>query len=214
INEAKELLNIWVEHNHRMIEAIVGFFPATANKQTLFIQEKAIPVLRQQEKREDNQYKSVADFVNPQGDYIGMFSVAVHPLEKHCDCCLPEDAYQEMLAQIVRDRLAEAATEYVHLIVKQSYWPGAKGIRPAAGYPMLPDISLNFIIDDFLQMKRIGMKLTPNAAIYPTSSTAGFFFAHPESVYFYIGKVGEDQLINYASRKNTPIEETKRWLGI
>jgi 5-methyltetrahydrofolate--homocysteine methyltransferase len=132
------------------------------------------------------------------------------------------------LEQILRDRLAEAATEYLHEMVRKTYWGYApnesftaeelqkapfRGIRPASGYPSLPDISLNFFIDELLQMERIGVSLTPNGAIYPLASTAGLYLAHPQANYFYIGKIDDEQLTDYAHRKGIPVEEARKWLG-
>jgi len=88
------------------------------------------------------------------------------------------------------------------------------GIRPASGYPSLPDLSLNFIIDELLDMKKIGIQLTPNAAMNPTSSVAGLYFAHLKSDYFRIGKIDDDQLVEYAERKGETVEEIKKWLVV
>jgi 5-methyltetrahydrofolate--homocysteine methyltransferase len=89
-----------------------------------------------------------------------------------------------------------------------------RGIRPASGYPSHPDISLNFIIDDLLDMKRIGMNLTPNGAIYPNASVAGLYISHPESDYFLLGKISDEQVADYAGRKGISVEEAGKWLGI
>jgi 5-methyltetrahydrofolate--homocysteine methyltransferase len=89
-----------------------------------------------------------------------------------------------------------------------------RGIRPASGYPAHPDISFNFIIDDLLKMNRIGVNLTPNGAMYPVASVAGMYFAHPKADYFYIGKIDDEQLKDYARRKGISVDETRKWLGL
>jgi 5-methyltetrahydrofolate--homocysteine methyltransferase len=232
MDDAQKTLETWSNNDSGFIKAIVGFYPVKAENETLFIEGRTIPLLRQQEKRTENVYKSLVDFIRPEGDYLGLFIVTAgdHAHSVHCDCGRPheKDEYQSLLEQVLRDRLAEAATEYLHEKVRKTYWGYApdesytpqelpkapyRGIRPASGYPSHPDISLNFLIDDLLKMERIGVNLTPNGAIYPLASTAGMYFAHPEAVYFYIGPIDDEQLQDYAERKGISTEEAKKWLG-
>jgi len=124
--------------------------------------------------------------------------------------------------------LAEAATEYVHKKVRKEYWGYApdesltkeelfkaayQGIRPASGYPSLPDISLNFTIDEILDMSQIGVKLTPNGAMSPPASVSGLFISHPLSSYFAVGKIDDEQISDYAHRKGITVDDAKKWLG-
>lgn len=124
-----------------------------------------------------------------------------------------QDPYKHLLVQTLSDRLAEAATEKMHEYVRKEAWGYAKdeslsmsdllvekyqGIRPAVGYPSLPDQSINFLLDELLDMKQIGITLTENGAMYPHASVCGLMFAHPASEYFSVGKIGEDQLEDYA----------------
>jgi 5-methyltetrahydrofolate--homocysteine methyltransferase len=230
MDDAKKILDDWSVNDPDLIKAIVGFYPVKVEKESLLIEGRKIPMLRQQEKKEDDIYKSLLDFIHPEGDYLGLFVVTAghqaHP--DVCDCRSGKDEYQNLLEQVLRDRLAEASTEYLHEQVRKTYWAYApdesftpaellkapyRGIRPASGYPSHPDISLNFLIDDLLKMDRIGVSLTPNGAIYPLASTAGMYFAHPEASYFYIGTIDEEQLSDYAARKGISIEEAKKWLG-
>ena len=126
------------------------------------------------------------------------------------------------------DRLAEAATEKMHEYVRKEAWGYAKdenlsipdllvekyqGIRPAVGYPSLPDQSVNFILDEILDMKQIGIPLTENGAMYPHASVCGLMFAHPASQYFSVGKIGEDQLADYAGRRGKTVEEMRKFLA-
>jgi len=236
LNDAQTFLDKWAENDQGFINAITGFYPVEIRNESLIVQvnkgkEIVIPVLRQQEKREDDVYKSLADYLRPQGDYIGFFAATAGKDEKACDCgsSYGKDDYAEILSQLLHDRLAEAAAEYLHEQVRKVDWGYAPdesylpeellkvsycGIRPASGYPSLPDLSLNFILDELLDMKKIGIQLTPNGAMYPNASVAGLYFAHPESDYFMIGKISDDQLADYAARKGTTVEETKKWVGM
>ena len=236
LNDAQTALDEWSENDPGFIHAIVGFFPVTVRNESLIVarghdplsSEITIPVLRQQEKRDDDVYKSLVDFVRPDGDFIGFFAATAGNV-CHCghDQQSPDD-YQAFLHQLLRDRLAEATAEYLHEQVRKTDWGYSpnesysphellkahyRGIRPASGYPSLPDLSLNFILDELLDMKEIGISLTPNGAMDPNASAAGLYFSHPESDYFMIGKIGDDQLVDYAERKGATVEETKKWLG-
>jgi len=236
LNDAQSVLDEWSENDTGFIKAITGFFPVTVRNESLIVKKTSekeiiIPVLRQQEKREDGVYKSPADYFRPEGDFVGFFVATAGENEKsacHCghDLQSPDD-YSNILHQLLHDRLAEATAEYLHEQVRKTDWGYAsnesytpqellkepyKGIRPASGYPSLPDISLNFILDELLDMKKIGIQLTPNVAMYPNASVAGLYFAYPESDYFMIGKIGGDQLEDYAARKGASVEETKKWV--
>ncbi|MDR2087558.1 MAG: methionine synthase [Dysgonamonadaceae bacterium] len=230
LDDAQKTLAEWSLNDSKQIKAIVGFYPVKTENESLLIEGKTIPLLRQQEKRADDVYKSLVDFICPSGDYIGLFIVTAGNPPASCNCghSHDDDEYRRLLEQILRDRLAEAATEYIHEKVRKTCWGYApdesftpeellkapfRGIRPASGYPSLPDISLNFLIGDLLQMEQIGVSLTPNGAIYPLASTAGIYLAHPQASYFHIGKIDDEQLAEYARKKNIPVEEARKWLG-
>ncbi|MDR2520723.1 MAG: methionine synthase [Bacteroidales bacterium OttesenSCG-928-I14] len=223
INEAKKLLSTLIKSDPQMIRAIIGFYPVKVKNESLIIKNRNIPLLRQQKKREDNIYKSLVDFINPIGDYIGFFVVTAGS-----NINSSENTYKSMLEQILRNHMAEAAAEYLHEKVRKKYWGYApnesfhpkellkipyQGIRPASGYAANPDISFNFIIDDLLKMWKIGVKLTPNGAICPTASIAGMYIAHPKAKYFHIGEIDSIQLSYYAKKKNISVDEAKKWLG-
>ena len=138
------------------------------------------------------------------------------------------DTYNSMLLQTLTDRLAEATAEYLHEKVRKEYWGYAKdeslsipdlykvkyqGIRPAIGYPSLPDQLLNFTLDGLLDMSQIGVSLTENGAMYPTASVSGIYIAHPSSQYFMIGSIDEEQLKDYASRRNLTEEQVRKLLS-
>ena len=159
----------------------------------------------------------------PHSTKIGLFATSV---DMGLETDFSSDAYQKMMAQLLADRLAEAAAERVHEQVRKEFWGYAKdeqltipemliekfqGIRPAVGYPSLPDASLNFILDDLLDIKQIGIRLTESGAMKPHASVSGLMLAHPKAHYFSIGKIGEDQLRDYACRRGLPIEVCRKF---
>ena len=183
-----------------------------------------IPFLRQQQPSSD--CLCLSDFIRPtSGDRVGIFATSVdHGLETDFE----DDPYQKMMMQLLADRLAEATAERMHEEVRKHYWGYAKdenlsipemqvekfqGIRPAVGYPSLPDTSLNFVIDQLLDMKQIGIRLTESGAMRPHASVSGFMFAHPQAHYFTLGKIGEDQLQDYARRRGLPVETLRKFLA-
>ena len=194
-----------------------------------------IPCLRQQQGNPP--YLCLSDFLpphiistdssllTPDSSKLGVFATSVS-LGLEMD--FSSDPYQKMMAQLLADRLAEAAAERMHEQVRKEYWGYAKdenlsipemlvekfqGIRPAVGYPSLPDTSLNFVLDDLIDMKQIGIRLTESGAMKPHASVSGLMLAHPEARYFSIGKIGEDQLRDYAHRRGLPLELCRRFLA-
>ena len=202
-------------------------FEANADDDDIIVNGKRFPLLRQQQGKPP--YLCLSDFVSPlsrgESDKIGLFATTVDiGLETDFD----GDDYQKMLVQLLADRLAEAAAERMHEQVRKEFWGYAKdeqlsipdmlvekfqGIRPAVGYPSLPDASLNFILDDLLDMKQIGIRLTESGAMKPHASVSGMMLAHPKARYFSIGKIGEDQLGDYARRRGLPIEVCRKFLA-
>jgi cobalamin-dependent methionine synthase I len=133
-----------------------------------------------------------------------------------------------MMAQLLADRLAEAAAEKLHESVRRDYWGYApeeqlsvealhqerfQGLRPAVGYPSLPDASINFLLDRVLGFPQIGIRLTESGAMRPHASVSGLMLAHPEARYFSVGKIGPDQLADYARRRGIPVEVARRFLA-
>lgn len=183
---------------------------------------KRIPLLRQQK---GNPCLCLADFVSPDNDKVGVFATSADiGLETDFD----GDPYEKMLVQLLADRLAEAAAEKMHEDVRRHYWGYAKdealsmadlhaerfqGIRPAVGYPSLPDTSLNFVLDELLDLKQIGIRLTESGAMRPHASVSGLMLSHPQARYFSLGKIGNDQLSDYAHRRGLPIEVIKKFLA-
>jgi len=181
-----------------------------------------LPCLRQQYHGSD--YLSLADFIPSANGQIGIFasSVDINMVTDYA-----EDPYLKMMAQLLADRLAEAAVEVLHETVRKSIWGYApdekltvsellqerfQGIRPAIGYPSLPDASINFLLDCLLDFQQIGISLTESGAMNPHASVSGLMISHPKARYFTIGKIGEDQLVDYAKRRMMPIETMKKFL--
>ncbi|MBS1542111.1 MAG: methionine synthase, partial [Bacteroidetes bacterium] len=192
--------------------------------------------LRQQNKKAANLPNySLADFVAPVSsgklDYLGLFAVTAGiGLDKLIEGFkAQQDDYHEIMAKALADRLAEAFAECLHHQVRKDWWGYAageritneqmiaeeyQGIRPAPGYPACPDHTEKKVIFDLLQAdKEAGIQLTESMAMYPASSVSGYYFSHPESRYFGLGKIDRDQVKEYASRKGMPVEEIERWLA-
>ena len=190
--------------------------------------------LRQQnEKAAGAPNYSLADFVAPAGtpDYMGGFAVTagdgLEALVKGFEA--DHDDYKAIMAKALADRLAEAFAEYLHLHVRRDLWAYApdealdaealirekyRGIRPAPGYPACPDHTEKGLLFDLLQVpEQAGITLTESYAMWPAASVSGFYFSHPESRYFGLGKIGEDQVSDYAKRKGMPLAEAERWLS-
>ncbi len=191
--------------------------------------------LRQQtRKREGQPNIALADFVAPksagQVDYMGAFAVTagigIEPLIEQYEKDL--DDYNSIMIKAIADRLAEAFAEYLHFIVRHDWWGYSpdetltnrqlirekyRGIRPAAGYPACPEHTEKGTLFSLLEVeKHCGITLTENYAMYPAASVSGLYFGHDRSHYFGVGKIGEDQLADYAKRKGFTIEEAEKWL--
>jgi 5-methyltetrahydrofolate--homocysteine methyltransferase len=193
------------------------------------------PCLRQQQEKPVGQFNhSLADYVAPKEtgrlDYLGGFAVtAGHGVEQlAAEFKAVYDDYSAIMAQALGDRLAEALAELMHKrardfcgyghtenlamadIIREKY----RGIRPAPGYPACPDHTEKPTLFRLLDATpATGISLTENCAMHPASSVSGFYFNHPESKYFAVGKLGRDQVADYASRKGMSVAETERWLG-
>ena len=231
--EALQMLASWEEKYHT--HAIFRLFEVCSEGDDLifFLSEKKLrfPMLRQQHPSAPGEPNlCLADFIRPlsQGirDQIGVFCTSVDGtiIDEY-----RHDDYLNMMAQTLSDRLAEATAEKLHEEVRRdrAYWGYApdenltieqqhreeyQGIRPAIGYPSLPDTSANFLIDQLIDMKQAGIRLTETGMMTPHASVSGFMFAHPKSRYFELGKIGDDQLRDYARRRGVPVELMRRFL--
>ena len=233
--EALQMLASWEEKYHT--HAIFRLFEVCSEGDDLifFLSDKKLrfPMLRQQHPSAPGEPNlCLADFIRPlsQGirDQVGVFCTSVDGtiIDEYS-----HDDYLNMMAQTLSDRLAEATAEKLHEEVRRdrAYWGYApdenltieqqhreeyQGIRPAIGYPSLPDTSANFLIDQLIDMKQAGIRLTETGMMTPHASVSGFMFAHPKSHYFELGKIGDDQLRDYARRRGVPVELMRRFLAV
>jgi len=205
--DAEQMLDEWEQLFHS--QAILLRLPANSDGDDILIGENLdirIPMLRQQKAEKAEELSlCLADFIRPkdQGvrDEIGVFCTTMNI---DIDQRYGDDPYLRMLAITLADRLAEATSEKLN--------DEMPGIRPAVGYPVMPDMSLNFILDDILHMGQIGIKLTESGMMQPHSSVSGLIFSHPQARYFEVGPVGEDQFADYARRRGYTNTEMKRFI--
>jgi len=212
------------------VKVMYELFDSNSDGDNIIVGNVVIPFLRQQTRKKDNEpYLCLSDFVRPlssgQKDTVGIFASSVDPeMEKIYE----NDTYKHILVKTLTDRLAEAAVEKMHEYIRRVAWGYAKdenltikemlkvkyqGIRPAVGYPSIPDQSINFLLNDLIDMDKIGIKLTENGAMYPHASVSGIMISHPASSYFSIGKIGEDQLKDYALRRGKDVSEMRKFLA-
>ncbi|WGH76331.1 methionine synthase [Tenacibaculum tangerinum] len=238
--DAQKMLQQIIEKQALKSKAVFGLFEAnTTNDDDISVQKKGKEVavfrtLRQQlKKREGKPSFALADFIAPKQttrtDYIGAFctaifgadALALHYKENH-------DDYNAIMVQAIADRFAEAFAEYLHHRVRTKHWGYAseenltneeliqeayKGIRPAPGYPACPDHLEKETIWELLQVEEhIGVRLTESLAMWPAAAVSGYYFANSEAKYFGLGKITDDQVRDYAERKNIPLEKARKWL--
>jgi 5-methyltetrahydrofolate--homocysteine methyltransferase len=234
-NEANEMLDKIIEEQWLQAKAVVGLFPVERFEDDLVLPDQgySFHYLRQQGKKGKGiPNRSLADYIHPKKtDYLGGFAVTAGwgIEEKLKEFQKNGDDYNDIMLKSLADRLAEAGAEYLHELVRKEFWGYAKeeildndalikesyaGIRPAPGYPACPEHSEKRTLFDLLEVeKNIGITLTDSYAMYPTSSVSGFYFGHPESKYFGLGKIGEDQVKDYARRKGVSLTQAEKWLS-
>lgn len=239
--DAKMYLKAIIDQKLLTAKAVIGLFPAVSDGDDVKVfkdkSKKEIKsifrFLRNQEPKEKGVPNlSLSDYIAPETtgltDNICAFVVTAD-LDNEAMIRYKEDDYATIMIRILSDRLAEAAAEWLHEKIRREYWGYAatenlsidqllkvkyKGIRPAPGYPACPDHTEKRVLFDLLGAeKAIGAELTENYAMVPPASVSGYIFSHPGSIYFNIGKLGSDQLKDYALRKNMTIEEAARWLA-
>lgn len=212
------------------VRAVFRLCRANADGDNLWLDGTLFPLLRQQTPHADGSpFLCLSDFVRPLSsgipDMVGVFAASC---SEGVERLYEDDPYKRMLVQTLADRLAEAATEKMHEYVRKVAWGYAKdenlsipellkekfqGIRPAVGYPSLPDQSVNFLLNELLHMEQIGISLTENGAMRPHATVCGLMLAHPAAHYFAVGKIGNDQLEDYARRRGMKMEEIRKFLG-
>ena len=232
-DDARDFLSRIVKLNFSRIAAVYSLDEAYSDGDTLHVGTTAYPFLRQQSPDKDGYCYCLIDFVAPkeQGitDYIGSFAVTAGREEDYLQAIGAEldDEYSIMLMKSLLDRLAEATTEWLHAQIRRSSWGYAEGeelspkdmfalryqgIRPAVGYPSIPDQLENFFLQDHLHSEEIGISLTENGVMFPNASVSGLIFAHPESRYFAVGRISEEQIEDYAERRGEPRERLAPFL--
>ena len=238
--DANAMLDQFIADGSLTARAVYGFFPANRDGDDLIVwtdetrttERTRLHHLRQQVAKDNaDPYRCLADFVAEKGsDHVAAFAVTTGiGLDEMVKKFKAEhDDYNAIMAEAVADRLAEAFAECLHKRVRNEWGYGKteqlsnddlihekyRGIRPAPGYPACPDHTEKRTLWTLLDAeKNAGIKLTENFAMWPGSSVSGFYFSHPESRYFAVGKLGADQLADYAKRKGMSLAEAERWLG-
>ncbi|MGB7449064.1 MAG: methionine synthase [Ornithinimicrobium sp.] len=225
--EARGVIALWParrDGDDIVIEPETGTGPAAGTEQRV-----RLHTLRQQRERRTGHYTALADFVATEPDHLGGFAVAIHGAEPVAAAFREAgDDYSAIMVQVLADRLAEAFAEWAHREVRTRWWGYATqedlslhdvikerypGIRPAPGYPAQPDHTEKQTLFDLLDAGQVGMALTESFAMTPNSAVSGFYFAHPESAYFALGKIARDQVGDYAERKGWSLAEAERWLA-
>ena len=242
-SDAQKILNKILEEKLFTAKGIFGIFPANSleNDDVEVNDENGnelaiFRTLRQQHKKsEGKEYLALSDFIAPKTsgkqDYVGAFCVTTgfgteELAQKYYD---DQDDYNAIIVKALADRLAEAFAEFLHHKVRTEFWGYAEnenlanedlisekysGIRPAPGYPACPDHLEKLTIWDLLKVKEnIGVELTESLAMFPTAAVSGYYFANPKAKYFGVGKIAEDQLKDFAERKNIDLEFARKWLS-
>ncbi|WP_234414607.1 methionine synthase [Muricauda brasiliensis] len=239
--DAKTLLKKVLDEKLLKGKAIFGLLPANQiNEDDIEVDKDGetfiFRTLRQQlKKREGVPNIALADFIAPKEsgiqDYMGFFCVSTGfgTQELAAEFEKNHDDYNSIMIKALADRFAEAFAEYLHKEVRTKYWGYAvdehldndelikekyQGIRPAPGYPACPDHLEKITIWEMLEVEeKIGVKLTDSLAMWPAASVSGYYFAHPEAKYFGLGKIEQDQVQDFAERKNMKLEEAQKWLA-
>ena len=235
--DANAMLDDIILHEKLQAKAVLGVFPANeVNGDVVLENGTSFSFLRQQRKMGTNIPNiSLADYLAPKSsgkqDYIGTFAVTagigIEPLIAAFEA--DHDDYNSIMVKALADRLAEAMAELMHQKMRKDIWGYAvnenlssrdlilekyQGIRPAAGYPASPDHTEKATLWQLLDVeKNTRISLTDSFAMYPTASVSGLYFSHPESKYFAVGKISNDQVADYAKRRGTDLAITKKWLG-
>ncbi|MFI7065965.1 methionine synthase [Kribbella sp. NPDC050124] len=228
-DDANTLLDEIVANGSFTAEGVYGFWPAHSEGDDIILdgRDASFPMLRQQtEKPAGRHNRCLADYVAPSGDHLGGFGVAIHGAEALAASYeAKNDDYRAIMVKALADRLAEAFAEWIHLEARRAWFePDAepvladlhaerfRGIRPALGYPASPDHTEKKDLFELLEAEQIGLGLTESFAMTPAAAVSGLIFQHPASRYFSVGRLGRDQIEDYAVRRGLPVDEVERWL--
>lgn len=227
--DAQELLARAIENRWIQARGIFGIFPVKRLGESLDLTTEhgtfRFEFLREQQVRDGIcKHRSLIDFISPnETDYMGLFAVSAgFEISRQAEIFKKNgDDYSAILLGSLGGRLTEAFSKKLHADVMEKYWgyvpQGTKpfGIRPAPGYPMCPDHTEKLPIWQAMHVREnIGIELSESYMMLPENSTCGYYFAHPKSHYFSVGKIGDDQILAYAKRKGWPLETATRWLRL
>jgi 5-methyltetrahydrofolate--homocysteine methyltransferase len=241
-DNAQTLLQRMIAGRRPSAAAVYGFWPANTEGDDIVLFEDEertrvlarFPMLRQQEViADDKPNRSLADFVAPiesgRADYVGGFAVTAGLGIEELVAAFERDHddYQAIIVKALADRLAEAFAEYLHVQARRDWGYGAgeqfsnddliaekyRGIRPAFGYPACPDHTSKATLFRVLEPERVGIGLTESFAMTPAASVSGLYLAHPRARYFMVGRLGADQVQDYARRKNMALDDAEKWLA-
>jgi 5-methyltetrahydrofolate--homocysteine methyltransferase len=227
-DDAQKLLREILQGASLHPHGVYGFWPAHGDGDDVVIADTRFSFLRQQADHGDGRpNRCLADYVAPAGDTMGAFAVAIHgadELAARYEAAL--DDYHAIMVKALADRLAEAFAEWLHQRARREWYApdehlsdedilkeNFRGIRPAFGYPACPDHSEKPKLFELLDAGRAGMTLTESNAMLPAAAVSGVYFHHPQAKYFAVGRIGRDQLEDYAARKGVPVAEAERWLS-
>jgi 5-methyltetrahydrofolate--homocysteine methyltransferase len=227
-NDANTMLDQIIADASFQARGVYAYWPAHSDGDDIILDNGVrFPMLRQQTvKPEGRDNRCLADYIAPQGDHLGGFAVTIHGAETLAAKYEAEqDDYRAIMVKALADRLAEAFAEYIHLQARRDWFePDAqpeladlhaerfRGIRPALGYPASPDHSEKKELFELLEADKLGLGLTESYAMTPAASVSGLIFAHPAAKYFTVGRLGKDQIEDYAARRGMPVDEVERWL--
>jgi 5-methyltetrahydrofolate--homocysteine methyltransferase len=227
-DDARKLLQQIIDQRLLKARAVYAIWPAQREGDDIIVPGARFHTLRQQQETTTGENLALADFVAPSGDFIGGFAVTagigVEELVAHFQ--KDHDDYNSIMTKALADRLAEALAEKLHRDLRTEWYAKNesltaeeliaekyRGIRPAPGYPACPDHTEKGTLFQLLGAPQLGIQLTESFAMMPAASVSGFYFAHPQSRYFALGKIGRDQVADYAKRKGMTVAEAERWLN-
>ncbi len=230
-DDAQRLLDRIVDEGLLVARGVYGLWPASSEGDDIVVSdgnETRFEFLRQQGEYGDSRpNRCLADFVAPAGDHLGAFAVTagIGADDLAARFAAEHDDYHAIMVKALADRLAEALAEHVHELARRAWYETGpklapeqliaerfRGIRPAFGYPACPDHSEKRKLFDLLGAEALGIELTETYAMTPAASVSGIYLAHPEARYFSVGRIGRDQVSDYAARKGVPLAEAERWL--
>jgi 5-methyltetrahydrofolate--homocysteine methyltransferase len=227
-DDAQELLETIVGDASLAARGVYGFWRARSDGDDIALDGGVrLHMLRQQTAHNDSRpNRCLADYVGHENDHVGAFAVAIHGADELADAFAAEhDDYRAIMVKALADRLAEAFAEYLHERARREWYEPEerlsgdqliaerfRGIRPAFGYPACPDHSEKRALFDLLGAEQVGLALTESFAMTPAAAVSGIYLAHPKSRYFSVGRIGRDQVEDYAARKGVEVAEVERWL--